>query len=234
MTKITQLYEQLELFTEGDPPRHSLFVMGRLLGSPDQLLLIDPPPDVADRFSLAENTAALFTGPEMPKVGLPQMQTLAGGVAHISVGQHLLDIHSRQGGNIVYFPTLGILCGGTFGSDLLLPQMASGSDGGEEIEALRLLAQLVKARRPKLYIPQAGSLGQDIVDVMTRLANDVGYLHNLRRVIPAAVQRGDSLSQVQELGATLLPENRRSYDCQIIHQRNIEILYGRGSVIRNE
>jgi hypothetical protein len=223
--KITQLYPQLELFSEGEPPRHTLFVMGRLLGTPDQLLLIDPPADVADRFSLAENTAVLFTGPGTPEVGLPQVQTMAGGVAHISIGQHLLDIYSHPTGNVIYLPALKILCGGRFGSDLLLPALAPGSDGSDETEILRRLAQLAKARILRLYIPQVGSLTGDRVTVMTRLADDVSYLHNLRRVIPAAIRRGDDLIKVQQIASTLIPENRRTPACQQIHQKNVETLY---------
>jgi hypothetical protein len=225
MTKITQIYEQLELFSEGDPPQHTLFVMGRLLGTPDQLLLVDPPENVAGRFALAENTAVLFTDPEPKDVGLPQLQTMAGGVAHISVGKHLLDIHSLHTGYIVYLPTVGVLCGGRFGSDLSLPLLALASDGSAELDALRLLAQLVKTRTLQLYIPHTGSLSSDRVEVMTRLANDVGYLHNLRRVIPAAVRRGDDLIKTRELAATLIPENRRTLHCQSIHKKNVETLY---------
>ncbi|MDE0464588.1 MAG: hypothetical protein OXH93_19375, partial [Caldilineaceae bacterium] len=59
--KISQLYDQLEMYSEGDPPSHSLFVLARLLGSPDRLLIIDPPDDAATRFDVAEETAALFT-----------------------------------------------------------------------------------------------------------------------------------------------------------------------------
>lgn len=223
--KITQLYEQLELFSDGDPPQHTLFVMGRLLGTPDQLLLIDPPEDAAARFSLAENTAVLYTRPDPPDIGLPQIQTMAGGVAHVGVGQHLLDIHSLPAGNIVYLPAVGVLCGGRFGSDLSLPALAPRSDGSAELDALRLLAQLVKARNMQIYIPHTGSLSSDRVDVMSRLATDVGYLHTLRRVIPAAVRSGGDLIKIREVAATLIPEARRTPHGQAIHQKNVEMLY---------
>jgi hypothetical protein len=223
--KITQLYPQLELFSEGDPPRHTLFVMGRLLGTPDQLLLIDPPADAAERFSLADNTAVLFTGTDAPDLGLPQLQTMAGGVAHISIGQHLLDVYSHPTGNVVYLPALKILCGGRFGSDLLLPTLSPGSDGSDEVEILRRLAQLAKARRLQLFIPQTGSLMSDPVQVMGRLADDVSYLHSLRRVLPAAIRRGDDLIKVQQIASTLIPENRRVTICQSIHKKNVETLY---------
>ena len=224
--QITQLYDQLELFSEGDPPRHTLFVLGRLLGMPDELLLIDPPADVADRFSLAANTAVLFTGPERVETGLAQMQRMTGGVAHIRIGQHLLDIYTRAMDTVIALPAVGLLCGGRFGSDLVLPEVAEESDGSEEIETLRLLAQLAKTRPPRLFVPRTGSLSSDRVEIMGRLANDVAYLHSLRRVIPAAVRRGDDAIQIQQLGATLLPENRRSAICQQIHARNVERIGG--------
>ncbi len=219
--KITQLYDRLELFSEGDPPRHTLFVLGRLLGTPDQLLLIDPPADVAERFSMAENTAVIFTGPGAPETGLPQMQRMAGGVAHVRIGQHLLDIYNRTVDTIVYLPAVGVLCGGRFGSDLVLPMLVPGSDGSEELETLRLLAQLVKAHPPRLFIPHTGSPGSDRVEIMGRLANDVAYLHGLRRVIPAAVRRNEDRIKIQQLAATLLPDNRRTPLCQEIHARNV-------------
>lgn len=224
MTKITQLYEYLELLSEGDPPRHSLFVMARLLGTPDRLLLIDPPADVAERFSLAEENAVIFTGAAV-KTGLPGLQTQPGGVAHLSIGAHLLDVYNQQTGNVVYFPTLGVLCGGEFGSDLALPRLAPGSNGGDAIESLRLLAQLVKQRRMELYIPRVGCLSRDRVEVMGRLAGDVSYLHGLRRVVPVAVESGEALERVEQLAAALLPEKRRTPLCREIHEENVERLW---------
>lgn len=223
MTKITQLYERLELLSEGDPPRHSLFVMTRLLGTPDRLLLIDPPADVVERFSLAEENAVLFTGAPLA-IGLPALQTRPGGVAHLSVGAHLLDIYSQPNGNVVYFPALGILCGGEFGSDLALPLLAPDSDGSDAIDSLRLLAQMVKQRRLELYIPRVGSLSRDRVEVMGRLAADMSYLHGLRRVIPA-VGSNEPLERMEQLAATLLPENRRTPLCRAIHEKNVERLW---------
>jgi len=57
---IIQLYDQLELLSEGNPPRQTLFVLAK---APliqvvidetiqNQLLLIDPPTDVATRFNV--------------------------------------------------------------------------------------------------------------------------------------------------------------------------------------
>lgn len=224
MTKITQLYPRLEMLSEGEPSRHTLFVMARLLGTPDRLLLIDPPADVTERFALGEENAVLFTGAAV-ETGLPALETRPGGVAHISIGEHLLDIYSQGTGNVIYFPALGLLCGGVFGSDLSLPLLASGSNGDDEIETLRLLAQLVKQRRVDLYVPSIGSVCNDRVEVMGRLAADVSYLHGLRRVIPGAVQRGEALERIEQLADTLLPDKRRTDHCRRIHEENVERLW---------
>ena len=63
MSEITQLFEHLEMFSEGDPSHHTLFVLGRSPGVPDQTLLIDPPADVTQRFDLAAQTAGSPHGP---------------------------------------------------------------------------------------------------------------------------------------------------------------------------
>ncbi|MCL4835190.1 MAG: hypothetical protein KJZ86_22310 [Caldilineaceae bacterium] len=224
MTRITQLYPRLELLSEGEPPHHTLFVMARLPGSPDRLLLIDPPADVTERFSLADENAVLYTGPARESA-LPELQTQPGGIAHLSIGEHLLDIYSQQTGNVIYFPTLGVLCGGDFGSDLALPRLAPGSDGSEEIETLRLLAQTVKQRRLEVYIPRIGSLCRDRVEVMGRLAGDVSYLHGLRRIIPAGAEQGEALERIEQMAAGLVPENRRTAFCREIHEENVERLW---------
>lgn len=222
--KITQLFEQLELYSEGDPPTHSLFVMAKLLGTPDRLLIIDPPADVAQRFGLAEETAFLFTGPA-PDVDLPLLQTQPGGVAHVSIGQHLLDIYSQQAANLVYLPAVGVLCGGTFGSDLALPELADGSSGEDEIESLRLLARLVKGRRLQLFVPRIGSVSADRIEVMGRLAADVAYLHGLRRAIPPAATDGRFWAEEEKIAAQTLPENRRAPAAVATHRQNIQRLY---------
>lgn len=222
--KISQLYDQLELYSEGDPPTHSIFVLARLLGHPDRLLIIDPPPDVSTRFDVADDTAALFTR-AAGDVGLPQVQTQPGGVAHITVGQHLLDIYSQQHANLVYFPAMGILCGGAFGSDLTVPELGEGSNGEDEIESLRLLARLVKGRRLQLYIPNTGSVSSDNVEVMGRLAADVGYLHGLRRTLSQAVEQDEFWNRSEEIADSLLPENRRTPASITAHTQNIQRLY---------
>ncbi len=114
--KITQLYEHLELFSEGEPPRHTLFVLGRptlaernpLQATPDQLLIIDPPANVSTRFRVEGNVATLFTGPVV-ETGFPLLQTEAGGVAHIRIGEHYLDLYSQPQSNVIQLPALGVL-----------------------------------------------------------------------------------------------------------------------------
>ena len=222
--KISQLYEQLEMYSDGDPPSHALFVLARLLGTPDRLLIIDPPDDVGARFDVADDTATLFTSATRD-VGLPLVQTQPGGVAHINVGQHLLDIYSQQHANLICFPAMGIICGGCFGSDLALPEFGDGSDGEDEIESLRLLARLVKGRRLQLYIPRTGSVSSDNVEVMGRLAEDVSYIHGLRRTISQAVAENEFWSQSEQITETLPHENRRTSIAVTTHRQNIERLY---------
>jgi hypothetical protein len=232
MAKITQLYEKLELFSDGDPVRHTLFVLGQLLGTPDQLLLIDPPADAASRFSLPANSAALFTREAQP-VALPLIETQAQGVAHVRIGQHLLDIHSQPGRHLVSLPPVGLLLSGDLGSDLSLPLLVEGEDGGVSLEALRLLARLVRQRPPRLFMPQFGSFTGDAAQILERLANDVAYLHGLRRVIPGLVQRGEPLPRIQQIGQTLLPEKRRTPHTLAIHQRNVALLHQKKSGVES-
>lgn len=229
---ITRLYEHLELFSEGDPPRHTLFVLGRptlaeqnpLQPTNEQRLIIDPPFDVAERFRLDGDIAVLSTGATVA-VALPQVQTTAGGIAHIRVGAHYLDIYSQRQSNVVHLPALGILCGGSFGSDLLVPTVGAGSDGSEELETLRLLAQLVKARNFQLYIPRCGAMSQDRIAVMQRLAADVAYLHEVRRVVSGLAERGESEEVIETIAPTLLPEQRQSALSEEIHHANLQSIY---------
>lgn len=240
--KITQLYEHLELFSAGDPPRHTLFVLGRqslmevetidqllqMDRETDQLLIIDPPADVDTRFQLAGNVAVLFTG-ALQDVGVPALETKAGGIAHIRMGEHFLDIYSQPESNIVHLPAVGVLCGGYFGSDSALPRVAAGSDGRLELDTLRLLAQLVKQGRMQFYLPHEGEPLREVVEVMQRLAADVAYLHGLRRAVPAAMQAGDNLEQIMAVADSLLPADRRSARCKMQHQANIQSIYSANS-----
>lgn len=229
--KITQLYEHLELFSEGEPPRHTLFVLGRptlaerdpLQRAQDQLVIIDPPANVSTRFRVEGNVATLFTGPAW-ETGFPQLQTQAGGVAHIRIGPHYLDLYTQQQSTIVHLPALGVICSGPFGSDVQPPRVATTSDGSDELATLRLLAGLVKGRRLQLLIPTVGELSRDKVEAMGRLAADVAYLHELRRVIGALVERGESEEVVETIAPTLLPDRWRVQG-EERHLANLQALY---------
>src|SRR3954469_22840240 len=116
--KITQLYRYLELFSEGLPPRHTLFVLApgggpiNLSGgvtNEDQLLIIDPPADVSQRFRLGDFVAALFAGEPQPST-VPLVQAAPGGIARLRIGDHFLDIYSQKHGSIVHLPALGVIC----------------------------------------------------------------------------------------------------------------------------
>ena len=230
--KITQLFAQLELFSEGEPPAHTLFVQGQptlaehnpLQPASEQLLLIDPPADVATRFRLPTETAVLFTGASTA-VGVTQLQTQPGGVAHLRIGRHFLDLYSQVDSAVVYLPAVGIVCGGAFGSDALLPTVAVASTGAQELETLRLLAQLVKQRRFQLYIPRIGQLSSTPVEMMERLAADVAYLHGIRRVVLPVAPQGEAFAQIEAVAGSLLPATRRSVACHAQHLINLRRLY---------
>ncbi len=225
---ITQLYPHIELLSEGDPPQHSLFLLGRnplsIGQAQDEFLLIDPPSDVTSRFRLEGRVAALFTG-EDRHAGVAVVHSLPGGLAHVRIGDHLLDIYSQRGRAIVHLPALGIIGAGDLGSNATLPAVAVSSNGEEELDALRLLARLVRGRKLQLFIPSVGALSGDAVEVMERLADDVAYLHSLRRVIAALVRSGDPLDAALALADTLLPANRRTPRCQAINRENVRRLF---------
>jgi hypothetical protein len=230
--RITQLYRYLELFSEDDPPRHSLFVFAPAGGplpiddstpNEEQLLIIDPPADINDRFRVGSQVAALFTGTPTT-TSLPLLQTVPGGVAHIRIGNHFLDVYSQRHGAIVHLPALGIICGGEFGSDGTVPRLAAGSDGTDELDALRLLARLVKQHRLSLYIPRSGNEIADKVVVMERLAADVAYLHGLRRIVTPLAQRYESMEAISDLAESVLPRERRTPAAKAAHESNVNSL----------
>lgn len=235
---ILQLYQDLELFSEGEPPANALFVLGRSLGyAPDQaglwrdqLLIVDPPPDLHARFRLEGDVAVLFTelrpDAELEAAGLARVQTIPGGVAHIRLGEHFLDIYSQQAGAVVHLPALGILLGGVYGSDVVPPRLAAGADGNEALDTLRLIARILKSHHFQLYIPRIGSLVEDKLTIMERLAADVAYLHGLRRVVPALAQRGEPWEVVETAGASLLPSAMQTPAARAIHTANLRALYG--------
>lgn len=224
---ITQIYSHLELFSDGAPQENTLFVLGRQSGAesagpaPDRLLLIDPPADAMQRFRLEGDVALLFTGAPID-MGLPQVRTEAGGVAHIRVGDHFLDIYSQQGSDIVHFPALGVLCSGDFGSDVSLPRVVA--DGGAELETLRLLASLLKRQHFQLFVPRAGSTVDDKVAAMKRLAADVAYLNDLHRLITDGVAQGNAVETIKLQSRPLLPATRESAHCRTIHETNVETM----------
>ena len=227
-SRILQLYPFLELFIEGEPPNNTLFVMEKppmsiLDSAEDRLLIIDPPVATASRFRLEGAVTSIFTG-DMRESGIPQLQTQPGGVAHIRMGEHFLDIYSQRGGNIICFPALGIVCSGSFGSDATLPQIAQGSDGSEELDSLRLLAQLVK-RNLRLLIPQTGTLVEEPTQAMQRLAEDVGYLHGLRRVVPQLAQRGDTMEDAWQVAESLMPNKRKTPLSVDLHKQNVRQIW---------
>lgn len=230
---IVQLYPLLELFSAGDPPANTLFIMGRAPLTieavvEDELLLIDPPADASTRFRLEGRVAALFTTPSQA-AGIPLVQTMAGGVAHLRIGEHFVDIYALAHGAVVHLPALGIVCSGQYGSNASLPQLAPGSDGSAELDALRLLARLVRQRRLQCFLPRVGAWSGESVEAMERLADDVGYLHGLRRVAPALMQQGESQANMQRIADSLLPATRRTPLCRAVHQTNLEIVRSLGT-----
>lgn len=234
--RILQLYQDLELFSEGDPPANSLFVLGRSLGVVpeqvglwrDQLLVVDPPSNLETRFRLEGDVAVLYTveGASQESVpgGFARVQTMAGGVAHIRIGEQFLDIYSQRVGAVVHLPAIGVLLGGTYGSDVAPPRLAAGSDGEEELDTLRLIARILKGHHFQLYIPHVGAMVQDKLAVMERLAADVAYLHGLRRVVPALVVRGESWETVKAVGESLLPATMQSPGAKAAHTANLRTL----------
>jgi hypothetical protein len=225
--RISQLYEHLELYSEGQPAQHTLFVLQRTplatITAPDRLLIIDPPPEAANKFHLQGEVAALSCLPRRP-AGFNYLQTMPGGLAHLRIGQHFLDIYSQRYSAVVVFPTLGIVYGGPFGGNQTVPELADGSDASDELEALRLLARLVK-QRLHLFIPHSGDLSSNPIEVMAWLAEDVSYLHKLRRVIPSLRQAGEAYAQALQIADSLLPDERRTLAARTIHERNVQILW---------
>lgn len=233
-TKILQLYPHVELFSEGDPPANSLFVQGQA-DTPNgeaHLLIVDPSLDATTRFRLEGRVAVVHTAEAVP-VDLPLVHTVPGGVAHIRLGEHFVDIYSQKHSNIVVLPALGIICSGQFGSAHSLPLLAAGSDGSDELDACLLLARLLKQHRLQLLIPHSGGLIDDKAVALDHLATDVSYLHGLRRVIVPLAQRQDALEQVQTLAETLIPRERMTPDAQSVHRANVTRLYRNSTPLPN-
>ncbi|MCS6828105.1 MAG: hypothetical protein NZ553_15935 [Caldilinea sp.] len=227
--QILQLYQNLELFSEGIPPRNTLFVLDRRVDAGgrirSQLLIVDPPADALERFRLEDEVAALYTG-ERPRAPLPLVELAPGGVAHVRVGDHFLDVYVQKSGTVVYLPAVGVLMSGDYASDALPPRIVPGSDGSDELETLRLLARLIKQENFQLCVPYVGSTVKEKPKVMERLAADVAYLHGLRRVVPGLLQRGEPLETIERIADSLLPEDRRSKEAQAVHVANLSALTG--------
>jgi len=226
--RILQLYEHIELYSQGQPPQNSLFILGRpplsvLNDAQEQLLIVDPPDDASSRFKLEGAVAVLFTDPAR-EIDLPRLTATREGVAHIQVGQHFLDVYNQPHTTIVHLPALGVICGGDFGSDVTLPRLAPGSNGSGELDTLRLLAGLLK-RRLQLYIPRIGEPVSDQVRALEQLAEDVAYILGMQRVIPPMAQRGDAFETVRSLGDSLLPAGRRSPLARAAHEENLRALF---------
>jgi hypothetical protein len=153
------------------------------------------------------------------------LQTVAGGTAHIRLGEHYLDIHAQATSAIIHLPALGLLCSGQFGSDATLPALAAESAGDDELQSLLLLARLLKQHRLQLMIPHTGTPVTDKSTALARLASDVAYLNELRRLIPPSVRRGEGLEQVMELADRLVPAERSSDAAQSVHRANVARLH---------
>lgn len=227
--QIVQLFQNLELFSEGEPTRNSLFVLGQREeqgGAPrQQLLIVDPPEDIVERFRLEDDTAVIYTG-DQAHAALPQVELVPGGTAHVRVGDHFLDIYAQQVGAVLYLPAVGVLMSGDYASDTLPPRILPGSDGHEELETLRLLARLIKSENFQLCVPRVGATAREKPAVMERLAADVAYLHSLRRVIPGLIQRGEPLETIEIVAESLLPAVRNSTEGRRIHDANVQALTG--------
>lgn len=223
--RILQLYPGLELFSVGEPAANTLFVLGQDAPQP-RLLLVDPPADATSRFRLEGDVAVLFTGTPV-EIGLPVVQTLAGGAAHVRIGDHFLDVYAQQAGAVVCLPAVGVVVAGDYGSDDVPPRVDAGSDGSLELETLRLLARLIKNPGFQLFVPRLGSLCNDKAAVMERLAADVGYLHGLRRVLPGLLARGEPLETIERVADSLLPEAWRTQEALARHECNVGVLLER-------
>ncbi|MGL4651275.1 MAG: hypothetical protein ACRC1H_17855, partial [Caldilineaceae bacterium] len=187
----------------------------------------DPPADTS-AFVLPERTAVLYTNSDThvpAPAGSARVQTQPGGVAHIRIGDHLLDLYSFHGCTLVHLPELGLLCSGIFGGNHLPPRLVAGSDGSEEIDALRVAARMVREKQVRLLIPQVGEPVQNPAEAMERLADDVAYLQGLRRVVPQLYDRSDGLAAALTVADTLLPPGRSSAACRAVHAANVHTVY---------
>lgn len=202
--------------------------MGRTEPGPfgiDELLLVDPPVDVSQRFQLPERSAVVFTGARV-ETGLATVERVHAGDAHLRFGERLVDIHHHAHSTLVLLPEMGILCCGAFGSDVVPPQVAPTSDGSEELDVLRHAARLVRDPGVQLLIPRFGSIVSGRARAMERLAEDVAYLHALRRTLSPMVQRANGVHDLSTVAATLLPAGWRTEYGRELHAANVRALLG--------
>lgn len=157
----------------------------------------------------------LFTGAPR-SVGLPVVQTMAGGVAHLRIGDHFLDIYAQVGAVALHIPALGVIAGGSFGSDCLPPLLGEKSAGEAELDTLRLLARLLKARNFQLYIPAGGT-----TTTAPRSWSGWRGMWPISTPAPrdsAAGQHGEALETVERISDSLLPTHCQSPRGVAIHR----------------
>jgi hypothetical protein len=61
--------------------------------------------------------------------------------------------------------------------------------------------------------------------MMERLADDVAYLHGLRRVVPQLYEQHEGLAAALALADTLLPSERTSPEARALHAANVHTVY---------
>ncbi len=194
------------------------------LGDGDELLLVDPPEDVRNRFTLPDRVVAVSTTGAAP-AGLTTLDSQPGGVAHLRIGEHLVDLHTFANRTVVHLPAVGLLCAGEFGQHDLPPRLQHGESGEEELAVLRLLARIVRERRIQLFLPHTGEPVGDILQVMSALAEDVGYIHSLRRNVNAIARSRDGLNAALAVADSLLPPHWSTPQAKVINADNISTIY---------
>ena len=89
--------------------RATLFVMAK--GLPPPLGEGDEPPGSSRRRRYPLYAHAHGCHPDkgaMPAAAISTLETQSGGIAHVRIGDHLLDIYAQQGATVVHIPALGI------------------------------------------------------------------------------------------------------------------------------
>jgi hypothetical protein len=198
--------------------------MAAPLGDGDELLLVDPPDDVRSRFTLPDRVAAVVTSGAVP-AGLATLDSQPGGVAHLRIGEHLVDLHAFPHRTVVHLPAVGLLCVGEFGQRELPPRLQQGESGEEELAVLRLLARIVRERHIQLLLPRTGEPIGDIMQMMSALAEDVGYIHAVRRNVNAIARSRDGLNAALAVADSLLPPHWSTPQAKAVNASNISTIY---------